>query len=176
MTDSIPPPTTRIHFRRYRADDAFAVANMFADDLARSFYPTMNQPHASARWIQANIEACQSDGFGLWVIEHRETNQFLGDCGLTIQTVDGHQLVEVGYHLTAEHRGNGYATEAGKACVDFAFRDVGVQSVCSIVDPANASSIAVASRLHAHRRDAEYKNRRMILFWTERATLPSGTC
>lgn len=172
MLDSIPPPTTRIRFRHYRLVDTSDVADMFSDDLARRFYPTMIEPGAADRWIQANLEAYESIGFGLWVIEHRETNAFLGDCGLTLQTVDDRQLVEVGYHVIAEQRGRGYATEAGQTCVDFALQDLGVSSVCSIVDPANTASISVASRLHTHRRDAEYKNRRAILFWTERADIP----
>lgn len=141
---------------------------MFGDDLARRFYPSMNEPGAADSWIQANLESYRRDGFGLWVIEHNGTGTFLGDCGLTVQTVDGDQLVEVGYHVTADQRGNGYATEAGRACVDYAFREVGVASVCSIVDRANTSSIAVASRIHTHRRPAEYRNRRVILFWTDR--------
>lgn len=145
---------------------------MFADDLARRFYPTMNQPDAAARWVQTNLRAYESTGFGLWVIEHKDTNRFLGDCGLSLQTVEELEVVEIGYHLAADHRGNGYATEAGRACVDFAFQDIGVSSVCSIVDPANTSSIAVASRLHTHRRNAEYKGRVAILFWTDRAKPP----
>ena len=148
---------------------------MFADDLARRFYPTMNQPGASSSWIHANLDAYESVGFGLWVIEHKETGDFLGDCGLSMQTVDGRELVEVGYHLTAAQRGKGYATEAGRACVDFAFRDVGVATVCSIVDPANAASIAVASQLHTDRREAEYHGRRMILFSTDREADRSKT-
>ena len=175
MSDLVPPPTARIRFRRYRADDIVLVTNMFADDLARRFYPTMNEPGAASRWIHANLASYQSLGFGLWVVEHKETGEFLGDCGLSMQSVDGRQLVEVGYHLTAEQRGSGYATEAGRACVDFAFRNVGVASVCSIVDPANAASIAVASRLHTDRRDAEYHGRRVILFSTDRVA-DRSTC
>jgi RimJ/RimL family protein N-acetyltransferase len=166
MTASIPPPTARVRFRPYRPDDADAVAVMFDDDQARRFYPAMGQPGAAARWIQSNLAGYQTAGFGLWVIEHRDTGEFLGDCGLTLQPVDGRRLVEVGYHLTAAHRGRGYATEAGRACITHALHHLGVPLVCSIVDPANTPSIGVASRLHPHRRTADYKGRPMLLFWT----------
>lgn len=166
MTDSIPPPTARVRFRPYRPDDADAVAVVFDDDQARRFYPAMGQPGAAARWIQSNLAGYQTAGFGLWVIEHRDTGEFLGDCGLTLQPVDGRRLVEVGYHLTAAHRGRGYATEAGRACITYALHHLGVPLVCSIVDPANTPSIGVASRLHPHRRTADYKGRPMLLFWT----------
>lgn len=169
VLESIPPPTDRLRFRTYTIDDADAVADMFADELARRFYPSMDQPGAAERWIQANLDSYRRHGFGLWVIETKESAEFLGDCGLTIQTVDGRRLVEVGYHLTVARRGNGYATDAARACIDFAFRAIGLSSVCSIVDPANTASIAVASHAHTHRRVAEYRDRRVILFWTDRA-------
>lgn len=163
-----PPPTSRIRLRPYRTEDAPLVEKMFADDLARRFYPDMDQPEPARNWIRANLDRYELEGFGLWAIERVSTGEFLGDCGLTIQSVDESPLLEVGYHLLSAHRGHGYATEAGRACIEFAFRHTNTPLVCSIVDPENSQSIAVASRLHSFRRTANRRGRTMLLFWTDR--------
>jgi RimJ/RimL family protein N-acetyltransferase len=170
--DLIPPPTARIRFRPYQAEDAAAVTVMFADGHARRFYPTMVQPDAAARWIAWNLDSYQTTGFGLWVIEHRDTGEFLGDCGLTLQPVDDGHLVEVGYHLTVAHRGRGYATEAARACIEHALHHLGLPLVCSIVDPDNTPSKAVASRIHRSHRTALSNSRPTLLYWTDNPATP----
>lgn len=86
------------------------------------------------------------------VIEDKEVGTFFGDCGL-IQQVEGEEVLEVGYHLQDRHRGQGYATAAGRACVAHASGVLDTVSVCSIVDPDSSPSIQVASRIHQHHRD-----------------------
>ncbi|MCP4303795.1 MAG: GNAT family N-acetyltransferase [bacterium] len=152
MPAQVPNPTPRIRFRRYQLDDAPAVANMFGDPEVQRFYPAMTSISEAQQWIEWNLGNYATHGFGLWVAEHRQTGSFLGDCGLTLQPVEGRHLLEVGYHLQAPHRGYGYATEAGRACIAYAFDVLEAPFVCSIVDPTNARSSAVASRLHESQR------------------------
>lgn len=140
---------------------------MFADPLAQRFYPDMANPGRGAQWIQWNLDHYATHGFGLWVIEHRETGSFLGDCGLTYQPVEGVQLLEVGYHLHAQHRGQGYATEAGRASIAYSFDELDAQLVCSIVDPANTPSRAVAARLHTSQRIfTNTTDQELWLYWS----------
>lgn len=82
------------------------------------------------------------------MIEHRGEGWFLGHCGLTYQPVGDEEWMELGYHLQARHQGNGYATEAARACISYAFDRVAEPRVCSIVDPENTASIRVASAVH----------------------------
>lgn len=170
MTGRVPTPTARIRFRPYGLDDAGAVAEMFADPQARRFYPDMADPGANVQWIQWNLDNYATQGFGLWVLEHKETGSFLGDCGLTYQPVERARLLEVGYHLQEEHRRHGYATEAGRACIAYAFDELKAPLVCSIVDPANKPSLGVASRLHASRRTfTNERGQKMWLYWSTRS-------
>jgi hypothetical protein len=99
MPASLPGPTERIRFRRYRTGDAAAVSEMFADPQARRFYPDMGQSDRIEGWIGWNLDNYAEHGFGLWVIEHKDEGLFLGDCGLTYQLVEGDRLLELGYHL-----------------------------------------------------------------------------
>lgn len=140
---------------------------MFADPQARRFYPEMGNRDKAEGWIEWNLGNYATHGFGLWVIEQRDQGRFLGDCGLTYQLVEGEQWLEVGYHLQEQHRGNGYATEAARACLAYAFDHLAVARVCSIVDPENTASRRVASRLHtSHRRFINDKGQTMELYWS----------
>ena len=73
--------------------------------------------------------------------------EFVGDCGLTPQRVDGAEEVEVGYHVRASLQGNGYATEAAAACRDFARDILGLRRLIAIIDPANIPSQQVAAKI-----------------------------
>lgn len=169
VLEALPAATDRIRFRRYRPQDAAAVAEMFGDDQARRFYPHMGRPGAVEGWIEWNLGNYGTHGFGLWVIERRDEGGFLGDCGLTYQPVEGMRWLEVGYHLGEQHRGRGYATEAARACVTYALEQVAAARVCSIVDPANTPSIRVASRVHHSSRTFLHSSGEIrLLFWSER--------
>ena len=85
------------------------------------------------------------DGFGYWSVERRADGRFLGLVGL------GHPPhfpeLELGWAVQAEAEGHGHATEAARAVLAHAFGAMGVATLVSYVDPANARSIAVAGRL-----------------------------
>lgn len=169
----LPPPTERLRFREYRDDDLDDVVEMFGDSQARRFYPELDNPEACRGWIEWSKRNYRDHGFGLWAIEDLTTGGFLGDCGLTYQPVEGDRLLELGYHLLAKHRGKGFVTEAGRACLDYAFERLAAPMVCSTVHPANTPSMAVAKRLHTFERTYLKDDRQTrMLFWTE--ATPTG--
>jgi RimJ/RimL family protein N-acetyltransferase len=94
--------------------------------------------------------------FGLWVIE-THAGDFVGDCGLTMQDVEGEQLVEVGWHVRTRLRRQGYASEAAGS-VRAAARDAGIGHLVAIIRPSNIASQRVATKIglalerevHAH--------------------------
>lgn len=165
-----PPPTERVRFREYRLDDVDAVVAMFDDFEARRWYPTHGDSDQARRWIEWNTENYAATGFGLWAIEERTSGVFLGDCGLTYQMVEGRRLLELGYHLQERHRGLGYVSEASRACFSYAFDDLEAAFLCSIVDPGNVASIAVASGIHERERTfVTDTGKTMNLYWTDRS-------
>ncbi len=165
---TIPPPTERLRFRRYEPSDLDAVIEMFADEEAKRWYPTKSRPEEAKRWIDWNLANYEEHGVGLWVIEEKDTGTFVGDCGLTYQTVEGDQLLEVGYHLLAKHRGKGYAIESAQGCADLALRVMKSPMVCSIVDPRNQSSIRVAKTIHESCRSfIKAEGKEWNLYWTD---------
>ena len=98
-----------------------------------------------AGWIAWNQANYIQHGFGLWVIE-TPAGEFIGDCGLTMQEVEGEWLVEAGWHVRAEVRRQGYATEAAAAVRDSA-HIFGVEHLVAIIRPHNVPSQVVARKI-----------------------------
>lgn len=91
----------------------------------------------------------ERDGFGLWALEILATREFVGFAGLAVPSFEAHftPAVEVGWRLARPAWGNGYATEAGRAALAFAFEEAGLDEVVSFTSLANARSRAVMERL-----------------------------
>ena len=84
--------------------------------------------------------------FGVWVMIEREPATVVGDIGfLGAPGADG--SIEIGYSVTPDRRGRGYATEAARALVDWALRQPGVTTVVASCDNSNVPSIRTLERL-----------------------------
>lgn len=161
--------TPRLGLRRYRLSDLPAVRAVFADPEAARFYPAMHSDEACTRWIQWNLDNYARDGHGLWALELLADGRFAGDAGITWQTVEGARILEIGWHIHPALRGQGLATEAGRACLRHGIDVLQAPLLGSIVDPANAASIQVAQRVHAQCRPYQGRNGPMLLFSTTQA-------
>jgi RimJ/RimL family protein N-acetyltransferase len=77
----------------------------------------------------------------------RDSGEFAGDCGLTLQHVDGPDELEVGYHVRPSIQGRGYATEAAAASCDFARDVLGVHRLIVIINPLDLPSQRFAAKM-----------------------------
>ncbi|QSZ48040.1 GNAT family N-acetyltransferase [Arthrobacter sp. D5-1] len=142
----LPHPTARLRFRQMTMADLDAMSLMLGDPDVMTYYPspkTRDEATAWIEWTQANYVR---HGYGLWIVETHD-GDFVGDCGVTWQQVNGRPELEVGYHVRRELQGRGYASEAALACLEFARDVVGVGLLVAIVHPDNAASRRVAERL-----------------------------
>jgi RimJ/RimL family protein N-acetyltransferase len=98
-----------------------------------------------AEWIATARKSWKERGHGRAVTFSREDGTFLGRGGL--RHWPQFDEVEVGWTLTPAARGRGIATEAGRAWLDWGFRELEVPYLTAMIDPANAASAAVAERL-----------------------------
>ncbi len=62
-------------------------------------YPYTFDEKRVKNWIAKNIEIYNIFGFGLWAVILKETGQFIGDCGITMQNINGSINPEIGYHI-----------------------------------------------------------------------------
>ena len=63
-----------------------------------------------------------------------------------MQDVEGRSEIEVGYHVRCDLWGKGYATEAARACIEYAFGKLGAERVISMIRPENLQSRRVAEK------------------------------
>ena len=84
--------------------------------------------------------------FGLWAVILKETNQMIGQCGLTMQPWKDENVLEIGYLFERTYWHKGYAIEAAKACKKYAFEILKADEVCSIIRDTNIASQKVAIR------------------------------
>jgi [ribosomal protein S5]-alanine N-acetyltransferase len=138
--------TCRLILREFAPSDADALARVISDPETMRYYPAPFEGVAVEGWISRNRERYRLDGHGLWAMDLRSTGEMIGDCGITLQEVNGETLPEIGYHLRRDMWGQGLATEAARACRDYGFRQVKVDLLVSLIRPENVASCRVAER------------------------------
>lgn len=116
---------------------------MSVDDLAAITTLEIGGTRGPAGWIDWNRRNYADHGFGLWIIE-THAGEFVGDCGLTMQEVEGEWLVEAGWHVRSSLRRQGYAAEAAASVRETA-REAGVAHLIAIIRPDNLASQRVAT-------------------------------
>ena len=138
--------TPRLILREFLPSDADALARVISDPETMRFYPAPFNRTGVEDWISRNLRRYEKDGYGLWAMELKATAEMIGDCGITLQEVDDEVLPEIGYHLRRDMWGQGFATEAARACRDYGFEHVNAQFLISLIRPENLPSRRVAER------------------------------
>ena len=136
--------TERLLLREYTPEDFDALYEILSDPETMRHYPAPFDEARTRGWIAWNLENYETYGFGLWAVTLKETGAFIGDCGLTLQNIDGDMLPEIGYHIHRKHWRQGYAKEAARAVRDWAFRNTAYDALYSYMKYTNAASSATA--------------------------------
>jgi [ribosomal protein S5]-alanine N-acetyltransferase len=139
--------TGRLLLRPFREGDVDDLFEILGDAVTMRFYDAPFTREQVESWVRKNLDRYTRDGTGLWGIEDRGTGEFLGDCGLVHQLVDGVDEVEVGWHVKRSRWGQGIAPEAGAACRDRAFGELGLKRIISLILPDNIQSRRVAEKI-----------------------------
>jgi RimJ/RimL family protein N-acetyltransferase len=173
--------TPRLRLRHWQPGDQAPLAALHADPLAMQFLPRTLTADESRDFAAGAERALAARGFGLWALELTGSGEFLGCAGLNEPSFAAHFVpcMEVLWRLLPRHWGHGYATEAARACIDFAFGELGRDEVVAFTVPANARSRAVMERLgmrHASAEDFDHPRlppgdplRRHVLYRLRRA-------
>ncbi|MFZ0136646.1 MAG: GNAT family N-acetyltransferase [Candidatus Sulfotelmatobacter sp.] len=138
--------TPRLILREFSADDVDALGLVLCDAETMRFYPAPLDRHGVEDWIARNLRRYATDGHGLWAVVLKATGELIGDCGLTVQPVNGIDEIEIGYHVRRDQWGQGLATEAARACRDYGFARLPVDHIISLIRPENLPSRRVAEK------------------------------
>ena len=141
--------TERLILRRWLDSDREPFAALNADEEVRRYFVitlTREESDASVDRFEAGFD---SNGYGLWAVERRDTGEFIGFTGLNPMPagIPGEGGVEVGWRLARTHWGHGFASEAALESLRFAFDELGLTHVNSITAVANARSRSVMERI-----------------------------
>ncbi len=139
--------TRRLYLRQLTIKDISDLSLVLSDKESMRYYPHVFTKEEVARWIERNIERYNNDGFGLYAVIRKDDDQFLGDCGITLQNIDGDILPEIGFHIIKTFCNMGYATEAAEACKKYAIEELGFKSIYSYSEVENKASQKVSSKL-----------------------------
>lgn len=138
--------TDRLILRNLTMDDLAELHEILSDPESMKHYPKPFDLDKSKSWIVWNIENYAKYGFGLWAVILKENHQFIGDCGITMQNINGDLVPEIGYHINKRHINKGYATEAARACMKYAFEVLKFDKVYSYMKYTNIPSQRVAEK------------------------------
>lgn len=117
------------------------------DSEATQHFPSMGATtleEGCKNWMNLQLQRYKDQHYGLQALRDQETSVFIGQCGLLRQIVDEQEEIEVGYHMLRKYWGNGYAPEAAKLFIDFAFKHHLAESIISIIQVENEKSQRVA--------------------------------
>lgn len=139
----------RLFTRYLTSADTLAWTTFFEDKEAVEFLPNFGLDTENERaqhWINRTLNRYAEGTYGLQALFDKKTNEFIGQCGLLTQTVDDIKELEVGYHMFKKYWGQGYAPEAAKLFIDFAFKNNLADSIISIINTGNLKSQRVADK------------------------------
>jgi RimJ/RimL family protein N-acetyltransferase len=138
--------TERLILRLFRESDTDAYAEMVSDPEVMRFLGGTPVPRAEAwRNMAMMLGHWHLRGYGMWAVEEKASGEMVGRVGCW--NPEGWPGLEVGWTLRRRFWGRGYATEAARASVDYAFQALDQTRVISLIAPDNVNSIRVAERL-----------------------------
>lgn len=137
--------TPRLILREFTVDDAYKIWELNSDPEVIKYTgdPPFENVESARKFIE-NYEEYKKTGFGRWVVIHKDSNSFLGWCGLKLNEQN---LVDIGFRFFKREWNKGYATEAAKACLQYGFMELNIKEIIGRVALENTSSIKVLEKL-----------------------------
>jgi len=141
--------TERLILRRLLPEDLEDLFALYRDPEIRRYFPegtlTYEETQEELEWFLNGHP--EHPELGLWATIHKETNQFIGRCGLLPWTIDGQYDVEVAYLLSKAYWRQGLGTEVARAILNYGFEQLHLSRLICLIDPDNQASIKVAQNM-----------------------------
>jgi len=139
--------TPRLLLREMTQEDFDGLKAVLSDPENMKFYPKPYDDAGVQRWLDWCKMNYQCFGFGLWAIIRKEDGAFIGDCGITMQRIDGWIRPEIGYHIRLSCHRQGYASEAAAAVRDWAFTNTPFRTLYSYMNSSHVASYSTAMKI-----------------------------
>jgi len=140
--------TQRLLLRPMEIGDTDALLRIFTDPLViASFGIPPFERSQMKQWVQRNLSHQNEFGYGLFSVILKHSNTLIGDCGLEHRDIEGEMVTELGYDFLSDYWHRGLATEAARAVRDYAFIELGLPNLVSLIRVGNDASKRVAERV-----------------------------
>jgi RimJ/RimL family protein N-acetyltransferase len=141
--------TERLLLRRWRPEDHEPFIALNANPQVMEHFPAPYTREETTRMIGRIEQHFQEHGFGLWAVEIVNVAPFIGFIGLAVPRFEAHftPCVEIGWRLTAEHWGCGYASEGARAALAFGIDTLKLPEILSFTVPENVRSRRVMEKI-----------------------------
>lgn len=145
----VPIHTPRLILRQWRESDHEAYIAMNSDEEVMRYFPALQTREETLAQIERLQRFIEENGYGFFAVERKDTGDFIGFTGLSKPRFESSftPCVEIGWRLDKAHWGMGFAQEAAKASLDFAFHSVGLAEVYSFTSLLNAASMNVMQKI-----------------------------
>ena len=142
--------TERLKLRQWKERDLPLFAEINADPDVMEYYPSALNEAESNSMANKLKQLISERSWGFWAVETKKEKQFIGFVGLHKPAYDlpVTPCVEVGWRLEKEYWGKGYATEAARESLRFAFEELKLNEVYSFASVSNKRSWSVMKRLN----------------------------
>lgn len=157
MTTRVYLTTERLLLRDWTDDDAEPFARLNADPRVMEFFPRALDRDRSDAFLKSNRDELHRRGYGKYAVEEKASGRFLGYVGLAEPNFVAKftPAIEIGWRLSRESWGQGYATEAAAAVRDYAFSDIGLAEIVSFTTEWNQPSRRVMEKIGMIRDPAD---------------------
>lgn len=134
--------TSRLKLRDWEEADLEPFSRLNADEDVMTYFPKTLSAEETKVFYQSIVAELKECGFGLYAVEVKQNNEFIGFIGFHRATfeADFTPCIEIGWRLKKEAWGKGYATEGASACLEYGFKEFGFREVYSFTADANKPS------------------------------------
>ena len=132
--------TKRLILREMTDDDFDSLKEILSDPETMKYYPKPYDDEGVHRWINWCKASYEKRGFGLWAVILKENGKMIGDCGISMQTIDDELKPEIGYHLNKLYHRQGIGSEMTQAVKDYFFNNFDFDEVYSYMNQNNLPS------------------------------------
>lgn len=141
--------TNRLILRQWLDSDIPIFAQMNRDPRVMEFFPACLSEEETEEMVVRIRVHFQKYGYGLFAVELKSSGEFIGFVGLSIPQFEAHFMpaVEIGWRISAQYFGKGFATEAAKKVLEFAFDELKLKEVVSFTVPKNKASQRVMEKI-----------------------------
>jgi RimJ/RimL family protein N-acetyltransferase len=181
MIEPVTLETERLILRPWREEDRAPFAALNADPQVMAYFPSTLDTDASNGIVDRVQVGFAEHGYGPWALEVKGGAPFIGFCGIWRPRFEAHftPCIEIGWRLAFAAWGQGYATEASEAALEFGFERLGLAEIVAFATPDNRRSHRVMERLGMtydpagdfdHPNDPEGARRRHVLYRLRRTS------